>query len=94
MKISGNGASYVKEHPEKYILWYPNKTIKEMGDLIHKGDIIGFGEPAYHTMVYMGKNSKGEPIFNSMGHQKILGGTYSYYAERKINMLVRIKKIK
>ena len=94
MKISGNGASYVKEHPEKYILWYPNKTIKEMGDLIHKGDIIGFGEPAYHTMVYMGKNSKGEPIFNSMGHNKILCGTYSYYADRKINMLVRIKKIK
>lgn len=93
MKIAGNGASYVKEHPEKFILWYPNKTIKEMGDLIHKGDIIGFGEPAYHTMVYMGKNSKGEPIFNSMGHQKILGGTYSYYANRKINMLVRIKKI-
>ena len=65
-----------------------------MGDLIHKGDIIGFGESAYHTMVYMGKNSKGEPIFNSMGHNKILCGTYSYYADRKINMLVRIKKIK
>ena len=94
MKIAGNGASYVKEHPEKYILWYPNKTIREMGDLIHKGDIVGYGEPAYHTMVYMGKNSKGEPLFNSMGHTKILNGTYSYYANRKINMLVRIKKVK
>ena len=94
MKISGNGANYVKTHPDIFTLWYPNKTIKELGNIIHKGDIIGFGEPAYHTMVYMGKNSKGEPIFNSMGHNKIFCGTYDYYANRKINMLVRIKKIK
>ena len=93
MQISGNGASYVKDHPETFTLWYPNKTIEELGDIIHKGDIVGYGDPAYHTMVYMGKNSKGEPIYNSMGHQKILGDTYSYYANRKINMLVRIKKI-
>lgn len=94
MRISGNGASYVKEHPDIFTLWYPNKTIKELGDIIHKGDIIGFGEPAYHTMVYMGKNAKGEPIFNSMGHNKILLGTYPYYANRKIDMLVRIKKVR
>ena len=94
MKIAGNGADYVKEHPEKYILWYPNKTIAELGSIIHKGDIIGYGEPAYHTMVYMGKDSSGRPLFNSMGHQKILNGTYSYYANRKINMLVRIKEVR
>ena len=92
MKISGNsvGVNYVKAHPEIYSVSYPHKTIAQLGSGIKKGDIIGFGEPAYHTMVYMGKNSKGEPIFNSMGHTKVLGGTYSYYASRKIDMLVRI----
>ena len=94
MRIDGNAANYVKEHPETFILWYPNKTIAELGNLIHKGDIVGYGEPAYHTMVYMGRTSNGEPVFNSMGHTKILNGTYPYYVDRKINMLVRIRKIK
>lgn len=91
-RISGSGADYVKKHTEIYKLSYPNKTIKQLGDNIKKGDIVGFGNPGYHTMVYMGKNSKGKPIFNSMGHKKILGKTYSSYANRKVNMLVRLKK--
>lgn len=93
MRISGNAASYVKNHTEVFQLSYPNKTIKALGDGIKKGDIVGFGNPAYHTMVYMGKNSKGEPIFNTMGHKRALRTTYSYYANRKINMLVHIKKV-
>lgn len=92
-RISGSGADYVKNHKDIYKLSYPHKTIKQLGDKIQKGDIVGFGNPAYHTMVYMGKNSKGKPIFNSMGHKKILGKTYPSYANRKVDMLVRIKKV-
>ena len=95
MRISGNAASYVKEHPDIFTLWYPSKTAYQLKDILHIGDICGFGgADDYHTMVFMGWNSKGEPIWNSMGHNKILLGTYPYYANRKIDMLVRIKKIK
>ena len=89
-RIGGNRASYVKDHDEVFKLSYPNKTIKQLGNKIQPGDIIGFGNPAYHTMVFMGFNSKGEPIFNTMGHRRGLGVTYSYYAKRKVNMLVRL----
>ena len=74
----------------------PNKTIKELWDAgkIKKGDIVGFGNPGYHTMVFMGMNSKGQPIFNTMGHKRGLKVTYPSYAKRKVNMLVRIKKVR
>ena len=95
MKIAGNsiGVNYVNSHPEIYAVSYPNKTIAELGSNIKKGDIVGYGNPDYHTMVYMGKNSSGQPIFNTMGHYKGLSTTYSAYANRKVNMLVRIKKV-
>ena len=42
-------------------------------------------------MVYRGKNSKGEPIFNSMGSKRIgLGITVPAYAKKQIGMLVRL----
>lgn len=93
-RISGTAAAYVKSHKDVFKLSYPNKTIKQLGDNIHKGDIVGFGNPGYHTMVYMGKNSKGKPIFNTMGHRRGLSVTYPSYANRKVNMLVRIKKVR
>ena len=93
-RISGSGAEYVKGHPDIFKLFYPNKTVKQLGDKLQKGDIIGFGNPAYHTMVYMGKDSKGRPRYNTMGHKRGLNVLYPSYANRKINMVVRIKKIK
>lgn len=93
-RISGSGALYVKNHPEIYKVFYPNKTVKQLGDKLHKGDIIGFDNPAYHTMVYMGKDSKGRPRYNTMGHKRGLSVLYPMYATRKIDMVVRIKKIK
>ena len=95
-KISGTAAAYVKNHSDIFKLSYPNKTIKELwkAGKIKKGDIIGFGNPGYHTMVFMGMNSKGQPIFNTMGHKRGLKVTYPSYAKRKVNMLVRIKKVR
>lgn len=96
-RIAGNsiGVNYVKDHPEIYSVSYPNKTIAELwkAGKIKKGDIVGYGGADYHTMVFMGFNSKGQPIFNTMGHYKGLGVTYSNYADRKVDMLVHIKKI-
>lgn len=94
-RISGTGASYVKKHPELYKVSYPNKTLKQLRKegKIHKGDIVGYGDPGYHTMVYMGlKDSKSR--FNTMGHKRGLGVTYPSYAKRKVNMVVHIKKLK
>lgn len=94
-RISGNRASYVKKHPEIFKLSYPNKTIATLWKQgkIKKGDIVGYGNPAYHTMVFMGMKD-GKPRFNTMGHKRGLNVTYKSYAKRKVNMLVRIKKIK
>lgn len=94
-KITGSGASYVKKHKAVYSLSYPNKTVAQLykAGKIKKGDIIGFGNPSYHTMVFMGMKG-GKPRYNTMGSKKGLNIAYPYYADRKVNMLVRIKKIK
>lgn len=94
-RISGNRASYVKKHKEKFKLSYPNKKIKTLWKQgkIKKGDIVGFGNPAYHTMVFMGMSKKGYPIFNTMGHKRGLKVRYKAYENRKVNMLVRIRKV-
>lgn len=96
MRINGNsiGKNWVANHPEIFEVSYPNKTIAQLGSNIKKGDIIGFGGSDYHTMVYMGKNSSGIPIFNTMGHYKGLGVTYSNYQNRPVGMIIRLKKVK
>lgn len=100
--ISGASKTYVKNHPERFKLSYPNKTIDKLIDdgELKKGDIIGFGNPAYHTMVFMGEKTvtrKGKkvsvPKFNTMGHKRGLSVTYPMYEDRKVNMIVSIKKV-
>ena len=94
-RISGTGAAYVKKHTELYKVSYPNKTLKQLRKegKIKKGDVIGYGNPGYHTMVYMGLKN-GKSIFNTMGHKRGLGVSYPSYAKRKVNMVVHIKKLK
>lgn len=94
-RISGNGASYVKKHTELYKLTYPHKTIATLvkQGKIKKGDIVGYGGSAYHTMVFMGMKN-GKPRFNTMGHKRALNTTYKYYASKKVDMVVHIKKLK
>ena len=92
-KIMGTGASYVKKHPEIFELWYPHKTAKELKSILKKGDIVGYDNPDYHTMAFMGWRD-GKPIFNTMGGGKRgLKVEYPHYADRKIDMIVRIRKI-
>ena len=95
-RISGTAASYVKNHPDIFKLSYPHAYVSDLikRGVLKKGDIVGFGNPAYHTMVYMGQNSKGKPVWNTMGHKRGLGVIYPMYAKRKVDMIVRIKKIK
>ena len=94
-RISGTGAAYVKKHTELYKVSYPNKTLKQLRKegKIKKGDVIGYGNPGYHIMVYMGLKN-GKSIFNTMGHKRGLGVSYPSYAKRKVNMVVHIKKLK
>lgn len=94
-KISGNYASYVKNHPELFKLWYPHKKLTTMvknGEL-QPGDFVGFGNPGYHSMVYLGLNSNSKPKFATGGHKRGYGVTYSYYANRKVDMVIRLKKV-
>lgn len=89
-RLTGNAKKYVLAHPELFQVSYPNRTIAQLGNKIHAGDIVAYLGGPGHIMVYMGKNSKGQPIFNTMGHTRGLGITYSHYAKKKINMLVRL----
>lgn len=94
-RISGNRASYVKKHTELFKVSYPHvklTTLIKQGKL-YPGDIVGFGNPGYHSMVYIGKNGKGEPIFATLGHKKGYAVTYPSYAKRKVDMIVRLKKV-
>lgn len=94
-QIWGNRRKYVKEHTELFKLWYPNTKLTTMvkKGTLQPGDIVGFGNPAYHSMVYLGTNSKGKPLFATLGHTKGYKITYSSYENRKVNMVVRLKKV-
>ena len=95
-KLADKPSGWIKEHSEWYELFYPNKTATELWKegKIKKGDIVGFDNPNYHTMVFMGMKN-GKPIWNTMGGGKRgLNVEYPYYANRKINMIIRIKRVK
>ena len=94
-RISGNAANYVKKHTELFKLSYPNKYLKTLikEGALQPGDMVFFGDPGYHSMTYTGLNSKGEPTFATLGHKKGYKVTYPYYAKRRVNMLVRLKKV-
>lgn len=93
-RISGNAASYVKNHKEIFTLKYPHKTVATLikSGAIKPFDIVGFDNPGYHTMVFAGISQKGKPLWYSMGSSKKWFKTYSYYAGRKVDMIVRLKK--
>ena len=92
-KINGNAADYVLGHPEIFTVIYPHMMIAELGSNIKRGDIIAFSGKRGHIMVYKGRNSKGNPIFDTIGHTRGLNITYPAYAKRKIDMIVRLKKV-
>lgn len=91
-KITGRSADYVKKHTEFFTVLYPNKTWKDAK--LKKGDIVAWADPAGHIMVYMGKDSNGHPLFDTMGHTRGLNIRHSGYENRKINMIVRLKKVR
>lgn len=95
-KLADKPSGWIKSHSEWFTLLYPNKTAKELwkDGKIKKGDIVGYDNPNYHTMVFMGFKD-GEPIFNTMGAGKRgLKVEYPHYANRKINMIIRLKRVK
>ena len=99
-KITGTAASYIKNHKDTFEIFYPNKTAKQLKKegKIKKGDIVAYNynrgksNDASHIMVFMGFNSKGNPLFNTWGHYRALNSEHSTYANRKINMIIRLKK--
>lgn len=96
-KINGKSADYVKAHPEIFEVIYPNETIAQLGDSIKKGDIVAYTGTRGHIMVYMGKDAKGNPIFDTMGnkanHPIGINVQVPQYANRKIAMIVRLIKV-
>ena len=93
-KMVGTAANHVRKHSELFELSYPHKTIAQLlkEGKIKKGDIIGYGDPYYHSMEFDGVDSEGRPRFNTMGSKRGLHILYPYYAGRKVDMIVRIKE--
>lgn len=100
--ISGNRKEYVKKHTELFKVFYPNKSVPKMikSGQIQIGDMVGYSGKGYHSMIYMGyktvkKNGKNviTPLFATMGHTRGYNRTYKSYANRKVGMVVRLKKI-
>ena len=99
-KITGTAASFIKNHKNTFEVFYPNKTAKQLKKegKIKKGDIVAYNynrgksNDASHIMVFMGFNSKDNPLFNTWGHYRKLNSEHSTYANRKINMIIRLKK--
>lgn len=95
-KLADKPQGWIKSHSEWFTLLYPNKTAKELWKegKIKKGDIVGYDNPNYHTMVFKGFKD-GKPIFDTMGGGKRgLNVEYPYYAKRKISMIIRLKRVK
>ena len=99
-KITGSAASFIKKHKDTFEIFYPNKTAKQLKKegKIKKGDIVAYNvnrgksNDASHIMVFMGFNKKGKPTFNTWGHYRKLNSEHSSYANRNINMIIRLKK--
>ena len=93
-KLTGTAASHINNHKDTFYVFYPHKSVKQLKDTLKVGDIVGWNpHNGNHIMVFMGFNEKGNPVFNSWGSA---GGKYkkeySYYANRKVDMVIRLKK--
>ena len=93
-KLTGTAASHINNHKDTFYVFYPHKSVKQLKGTLKVGDIVGWNpHNGNHIMVFMGFNEKGNPVFNSWGSA---GGKYkkeySYYANRKVDMVIRLKK--
>ena len=89
-KMMGNAVSYINSHPELFKVSFPHKTISQLGDKLQVGDIVAYLGGVGHIMVYMGRNSSGQPIFNTGGHLKGIKITNPGYANKRIAMQIRL----
>lgn len=95
-KVNGSGAAYIKKSKHASVK-YPRKTLSQYEKNLRKGDICGFKfGNSQHTMVYLGNNKKGEPLFFSCGggdikNKKLYPVKKESYNKRKIGTLIRIK---
>ncbi len=93
-KLTGTAKDHIKKHKKTFDVFYPHKSVKQLKNTLKVGDIVGWNpNNGNHIMVFMGFNKKGNPVFNSWGSA---GGKYkkeySYYANRKVDMVIRLKK--
>ena len=81
---------YIKKHPRVFEVLYPNKVPSSAK--LKKGDICCFER---HTMVYMGKDTKGRLRWNTMGEVKRgLNVTYPSADNQRVKAVIRLKRVK
>ena len=93
----GTAKKHIKKHKDTFAISYPNQTAKQLNKKgkIKKGDIVFYQTGSCgvgHVMVFMGFNKSGKPTFNTWGRHRALGKTYSSYTNKKIKMIIRLKK--
>lgn len=96
--INGNGASYIKKS-NLVTITYPNKLPSKCN--LKPGDICGWGYTVngvegQHTMVYAGKDAKGNYLWYTGGTSDVNNESYGpkqkpTYMKRNLNVLIRLK---
>ena len=93
-------APHAKAHPEYFEYFTPNQTAWELSknETLQIGDIVRFTTPMMHSMIYMGTNDAGYPIWSTGGRA---GGTdgsrpalmtrLEFYEDGNISAVLRIK---
>lgn len=97
-KLTGNGLSYIKAHPEKFEILHVKATPQALGNKLKRGDICFYTVP--HVQFFSGLDDNKTPKWYSLERgsggygktaQLTLSGIFSYYSKRKIEYIIRIK---
>ena len=96
--MTGTAAKTIKKKTSTFQVSYPNKTVKALhkqGKIV-KGDIVFYQYGSEcgvgHTMIFMGFNKNGKPIFNTFGHKGMKTNNAHSDGDRKVKMLIHLKK--
>lgn len=97
-KLLGNGATYIKNHPEMFQVLWVRASPKVLGTKLQVGDICLYNVP--HIMAFAARNKAGTPLWYSLERSSkgigypaklTIAGTFGYYTNRKIECIIRPK---
>lgn len=96
-KITASGKRYIRKHSDMLSYSYVDSTPKKLynSGKLKPGDILTFKFwPNGHTMVFVGKDKKGNFLWDTGGSTKCINCKMNSYLNRKVNIIIRVKSVK